>query len=509
MFSEKQECCISVRAIVAAALLYLLLPNLLFLAGWVRPVFAFPLIALLLVGVFCIWKQSFGNNSDKATCIRCSKKDYLCLIGTLLFALALVDIIGFHGHVMQGGDFRVRNPIYQTLIEQDWPIFSERGEYFIYYHISWLVPALICKICGEWLSPATALFCWMYLGLSIALSVLFLRLRRHVFVFLLILFGFGSISTLLHETVIFFIPLNEIGKNWLELTVDRGGYTIFYVQWVQFFNHVLPCMICLALYLGKCLPLRYYAVPAALMVMSSPMAAVALFVVLLFVYLCHLREISAAMKSWQVWVCGVLLVCAALYFMGQHSSETRMLWSVMPYREMRLPSLLHEPRACFVRYFTGLVWLLLPLYFMLQKKLRRCIWWKIVVMLAVALPLIWIGRHDNQLVKKGGLVLSLLCAWLLTYQWKIATRGRRCFIAFLLLCSMSHLVGDFINRDFRHYTWSREGTARHVYDPWGGTLNHPELYEYNNFWGKVLAPEILYDQPGESASVLRPSRAIK
>lgn len=508
MFSEKQECRISVRAIVAAALLYLLLPNLLFLAGWVRPVFAFPLIALLVAGVFCVWKHSFGDNSDRATCIRCSKKDYVYLIGALLFALALVDIIGFHGHVTQGGDFRVRNPIYQTLIEQDWPIFSERGEYFIYYHITWLVPALICKICGEWLSPATALFCWMYLGICIALSVLFLRLRRHVFVFLLILFGFGTISTLLHETMVFFIPLNETGKNWLELTVGRGGYTIFYVQWVQFFNHVLPCMICLALYWGKCLPLRYYAVPAALMVMSSPMAAVSLFVVLVFVYLRHLCEIPAAMRSWQVWACVALLICAALYLMGQHSSETRLLWSENPYSEMMSP-LQREPEYRIVRYLTGLVWLLLPLYFMLQKKIRRSMWWKIVVSLAVVLPLIWIGRHDNQLVKKGGLVLSLLCAWLLTYQWKIATFRRRVFISLVLICSAAHLAGDFINRDFRHYTWSKEGTERHVYDPWGGTLNHPELYEYNNFWGVVLAPKVLYNQPGEAASALGLPHASK
>lgn len=258
-------------------------------------------------------------------------------------------------------------------------------------------------------------------------------------------------------------------------------------------------MICLSLYWSKCLPLRYYAVPAALMLMSSPMAAVALFIVLLFAYMRHPREIPAAMLSWQVWVCAAFLVCAALYLLGQHSSETRMLWSENPYSEMMSP-LQREPKFRMVHYLTDLVWLLLPLYFMLQKRIRRSMWWKIVVLLAVALPLIWIGRHDNQLLKKGGLVLSLLCAWLLTYQWKISTCRRRCLIALFLLCSMSHLAGDFRNRDFRHYTWSKEGTSRHVYDPWGGTLNHPEFYEYNNFWGIVLAPEILYNQPGESVS---------
>lgn len=505
MFSENQEYRISVQAVRLTALVYLLLPNLLFLFGWVRPCVAIPLMVLLFIGVFCVWKQSRGSKSMVAPCIRCSKQDLIYLVAALLLGLLLTDMIGFHGHVMQDSDFRVRNPIYRTLIEQDWPVFSSRGEYFIYNHISWLVPALLCKICGSWLSSATALFCWMYLGLSIALLVLFLRLRRYVFIFMLALICYGAVSTLVHEILVFLFPMDERWENLVALTAIRGGgYIPFYVQWMQFFNHVLPCMICLSLFLSKCIPLRYMAVPAALMVMSSPMAAAALFIILLFSYLRNPRELLAAMCSWQVWVCVVFLICGALYFLGQQSSGLCMLWSENPYAEMMSPQK-QTPNLRMVRYISGLVWLLLPLYLIVQKKLRRTMWWKIIVLLAVALPLVWIGRVDNQLLSKGGLVLCLLCIWLLAYQWKISKRTRKCFILLFLLCSSSHIAGSFIHRDFLHYTWSQEGTMRHIYDPWKGTLNHPELYEYNNFWGKVLVPEILYDKPGESVSVLRSS----
>lgn len=503
MCSTNRNYRISVRAVTFAALGYLLLPNLLFLLGWVRPCVAIPLIALLFIGTFSVWKQSFGSKFAVAPCIRCSKQDLIYLAGALLLGLLLTDMIGFHGHVMQDSDFRVRNPIYRTLIEQDWPVFSSRGEYFIYNHISWLVPAFLCKICGSWLSSATALFCWTYLGLSTALLVFFLRLRRYVFILMVALICYGSISSLMHEVLVFLIPMDARWEKLVALTVVRGGgYIHFYVQWMQFFNHVLPCMICLALFLSKCMPLRYFAVPAALMVMSSPMAAVALFVVLLFAYLHNPRELFAAMCRWQVWVCVAFLICGALYFLGQQSSGLCMLWSENPYAEMMSPQK-RTPLLRMVRYISGLIWLLLPLYLLVQKTLRRTMWWKIIVLLAVVLPLVWVGRVDNQLLSKGGLVLCVLCIWMLAYQWKISKRGRKCFILLFLLCSSAHIASSFINRDFLHYTWSPEGTARHIYDPWKGTLNHPELYEYNNFWGEVLAPGILYDQPGEAASTLR------
>lgn len=498
MFSTNHHFCISKRAVTLAALGYLLLPNLLFLVGWVRPCVAVPLIVMLFLGTYGVWKQAFGSKSVMAPCIRCSKQDLIYLAATLLLGLVLTDIIGIHGHVMQASDFRVRNPIYQTLIEQEWPIFSPRGEYFIYNHVTWLVPAMLCKLCGNWLSPATALFCWLYLGLALAMLVLFMRIRRHVFIFMLALISYGAISTALYEVLRALIPMDEYwGKIVASTVIQGGGYIIFYVQWVQFFNNVLPCMICLALYFAKCLPLRYYAVPAALMVMSSPMGAVAIFIVLLFAYLQKPREIAAALCSWHVWVCVAFLVCGALYFLGQEGSGVRMLWNENPYSEM-MPPLKRTPELRMVRYIAGLVWLLLPLYLLVQKSLRRTMWWKLILLMSFLLPLIWIGRVDNQLISKGSLVIFLLCMWLLTYQWKISTRARRCFIALFLLLSSSHILGGFQNRDFGHYTWSREGTARHIYDPWGGTLDHPELYEYKNFWGNVLAPEILYDQPGAS-----------
>lgn len=498
MLSSNPHYCISVRAVTLAALGYLLLPNLLFLLGWVRPCIAFPLIALLLMGSFWCWKQAFSGKFAIASHIRCSKQDLVYLLATLLFGLLLTDMIGIHGHIMQASDFRVRNPIYQTLIEQDWPIFSPRDEYFIYNHITWLVPAFLCKICGCWLSPATALFNWLYLGLVIVSLVLFLRLRRHVFVFMVALLCYGAISTMAYEVLHMLIPMDECREKIMAATVIRGGgYIFFYVHWVQFFNHVLPCMICLALYLSKCIPLRYYAVPAALMVMGSPMGAVAVFIILLFAYLRKPREIIAAMCCWPVWVCVALLICGALYFLGQEGSGVRMLWSENPYSEMMSP-LMRRPELRVARYLSGLVWLLLPLYLLVQKPLRRTMWWKIIILLAGLLPLVWVGRMDNQLVSKGSLVLYMLCVWLLTYQWKISNCTRKWLLALFLICSSSHIIGCFLNRDVRHYTWSREGTARHIYDPWGGTLDHPELYEYKNFWGTVTAPSVLYAQPGES-----------
>lgn len=506
MISKKEDFAIPEKSIISLAFIYLMLPNMLFLLGWVREYIALPLCILLFAVGWNILKYNVSPDVK-----RCSRRDIFYLILSLLLALLLTDIIGFHGHVLQGGDFRVRNPIYQMLIEQEWPIFSARGEYFVYYHIFWLVPAYLCKIFGAWVSPATLLFGWMYLGISIALALLFIRIRRHILIFLLVLFSFGKVAMLID----FVLPALFRDADWLGTAVELLGgkgefsYVIFYVQWVEYFNHILPCLICVSLYLTKALPLKYYAVPAALMVMSSPMCAIAVFIILLFLYLRNPKAMLLASLSWQVWLCVLFLCCGIIYILGQHgtegATEMRWLWSETQYSNMWC-SLYADVRLRLLRYAVVVTSLLFPLYVLLQKPLRRTMWWKAIILFAVLFPIVWIGRHDNQLQKKGCMVMYVLCAWLMTYQWKHAKIGRKCAIVVFLLCSTSHIAGDILHRDFLHYTWSREGVARHIYDPWGGTLNHPEKYEYGNFWGEVKVPQILYSEPGESVTVLHPLR---
>lgn len=96
---------VSGRLAVSCAVAYMTLPTILFLLGWVRPLFSVPAAI------------------------------YLCVLAlSLLWLLAG----GMTGITSQHADFVVRNPIYETLIRCDWPLVDAGGRPFIYYLAFWL-----------------------------------------------------------------------------------------------------------------------------------------------------------------------------------------------------------------------------------------------------------------------------------------------------------------------------------------------------------------------------------
>ena len=130
-----------------------------------------------------------GNNNNSF-----STKDLIKLSISLILLLLLTEFIGFHGHVQQSSDFIVRNPIYSTLIREDWPIYSRTGDYFVYYHAFWLPPALLCRWMHLQQHADTVLFCWTYLGLALTALTFFLRLKGKILLFTIILILAGSIT---------------------------------------------------------------------------------------------------------------------------------------------------------------------------------------------------------------------------------------------------------------------------------------------------------------------------
>lgn len=176
------------RALTIVGVLYLLLPNVLFLLGWVEPEVSIPLCLLL---IFVVWRVLKNLSIPQ---IRFEKKDLIFVFLLVLGCLFAVESLGINGHAQQSGDFIVRNAIYDSLVRESWPLHSERGEYFVYYHAYWLPPALLAK----WLGAAFSSFLlwgWTVLGFVLGFSLLYLRFKRSTLLLMAILFLMGPLNT--------------------------------------------------------------------------------------------------------------------------------------------------------------------------------------------------------------------------------------------------------------------------------------------------------------------------
>ncbi len=190
-------------------MLYLLLPNILFLAGWVCWPVAIPSMLALAAGAFFVWRGT------PSALVSVRRGDILGLGAGLLLCVAAVDGSGIIGHTLQSGDFLVRTAIYDTLVRCDWPLFDYQGRYFVYYAAFWLPPALASKIMGNGISSYALLQLWVTLGVMLAFLSLFCRWRGRAWMVLLIALALGS----LYDVTRYFQYLGH----WLNLHRDTGG----------------------------------------------------------------------------------------------------------------------------------------------------------------------------------------------------------------------------------------------------------------------------------------------
>ena len=100
------------RPLLYAGLLYLALPMILFLWGWLQPFFSLPLCATLAYGLHATvrklpeWRFSL------------TKRGTVLLLLLSAGCLLLTFLCGFTGHFQQHADFTIRNAVYGQLIAE-------------------------------------------------------------------------------------------------------------------------------------------------------------------------------------------------------------------------------------------------------------------------------------------------------------------------------------------------------------------------------------------------------
>ena len=151
-------------SLFAVTLGYLLLPNAIFALGWLRPVWAAPLVALIVVGVIDAARQSHTDSPPLPA------RSWILVVGLAGFWVIAAGIGELN---VQTWDYLKHNLVFHDLITRSWPVSypgPSGGESILCYFLAYYLPTgVLGKLLGiRW--AATASLAWGLGGLVLAFA---------------------------------------------------------------------------------------------------------------------------------------------------------------------------------------------------------------------------------------------------------------------------------------------------------------------------------------------------
>lgn len=164
---------ISYDRIRKAAVLYAVIPIIIFFFGWLSFLWAAVFSALLLAAGFFFVKSSGKRDGERTQAVISVKM--LIIIGAI--ALLWCFLAGQGGFFHQSNDHAIRNAIFRDLIKKPWPVVYEEDMLLSYYIAHWMPPALLGKLFYMATGSAAAgygagnifLLIWSSIGVYLAL----------------------------------------------------------------------------------------------------------------------------------------------------------------------------------------------------------------------------------------------------------------------------------------------------------------------------------------------------
>lgn len=242
-----EETC-ETRAVTVAAYIYMVLPFLIFAAGWFRIRFWVPAAAAIVFSIWRAWQDTPACWRPRFTRDNVIKILFICVV---LAVWVFYSGIGFHAY--QNKDHYARNSIFEVLVEYQWPIYNRDiipGIYpegttmtsLIYYIGFWLPAAVVGKLFGLW-AGYTFQMVWALLGLLLIYYYICARKRKLMVWPLLLLIFFSGLDILGMYLTGVDISGMENGMH-LEWWMQPYQYSSMTTQLFWVFNQSLPAWLC-------------------------------------------------------------------------------------------------------------------------------------------------------------------------------------------------------------------------------------------------------------------------
>lgn len=228
--------------IVFAALLFLLMPTVIFIIGWYKWYLVVGVLVLLAIISILSYKTICGHYLGEQFEI-----PIINLFLLFILILGIVVISGIGGFSSQSGDHVARNPVFYDLIFHDWPVIYHQTNTALTYYIGfWLLPAAIAKL----FIPFGQNIAWVVGNTALALeSALFFFLSAlNIYVCI----ETESVSTANNGNrnkksywalltipilLLLFAGLNELGSMLLVLK-DHSGYLSGFLAQKDWYYHI-------------------------------------------------------------------------------------------------------------------------------------------------------------------------------------------------------------------------------------------------------------------------------
>lgn len=464
--------------LLGACLLYLLLPNVLFLCGWVQPWLAWPLSALLAACCWLLWRRTLYVPRVPMDAARKAVLA-LCLLG----GAAVVYLMGLNGDFPQPRDFIARNGIYGALTDEAWPLHSADGQYFVYYHAFWLPAAALAHLLRGLVPAWLVLAGWIYLGVALGILCLFRRCGARTLSLLAVMMGLACAQEVLGRADVFaaVLPIQGFVDAYNALVPHPVLYTCLWHQLAATYNHAVAVFLFLCMVHGRLLRGPLLLPVAALVAVCSPLGALALLVYLAFTLLPLLRRgalLRAQLKEPLFYAVLPLLALLALYFSAGAVSQALPAWNAPLYG---------GNLADFAAAYLGGTLFMGGALCVFGWRYRRTGAFRGAACLLLLLPLLWLGLTTNEFLYKGTLVPFFVMAVLLHGAWpRCSARRRALLVCIFAACAFIPAL-DFQHR-IREFGSSPQQRALNTQDEWHGHLNHPQHPFYIQFWGPQAPP---------------------
>ena len=272
--------------IVLAAFVYILLPVMIFLMKFTRPMYFIIGLVLFVYMLFSSLKQIKGSSGFSNQDIL-NKKTLLFLLATIVVFVIWTYFSGIGSFTYQNWDFWVRNPIYNDLISKPWPLYYNLGlqdlyvtdliggEWvaFSYYFTYWLTPAFLCKLFSlSYAGCQLVLFVHSLIGLIIVYYLLSRLFNTFSWKITAIFMGFSGLDIVACLLYTHALPKLSDDLEWSLKYFQLSGNTtqLYYV-----FNQSIPIWIIILLILNLDAP-KVTAAIAAICFAYSPWATIGL-----------------------------------------------------------------------------------------------------------------------------------------------------------------------------------------------------------------------------------------
>lgn len=441
---------------------WLLLPVLIFMAGWMHWYIAFPLALLLAAGLMIPGRKKSPAKPPLPAFPLFTRSSFPVLAAFI----ALMVLSGWGEWVNQHPDHIVRNACLSELVTSPWPVVFPDGDVLIYNTGFWLVPALAGKLAG--LDAARALLVlWGAWGLFLSWLWLCVFSGRRSFMLALLMVMFGSLLNF---------------QCWLGLDLFRLHYFGTAEQVMCSANASIPVMLFFIFLASGRMPVNWLPLLFAATAFYSPLAAIGGLPLAVCQWLRQWKDnrFSRRILLHPSFSAAVILgMCFLLYYMAVNA----------PSSQMGIRGFYTRPGDFLL---VGTSFLLYALF--CWRDFRRNPLFICTLATGLALPFFYINGDANDLLCKGCVpVMSCMLAFLAaTWIWH---PGRRIWIGLVLALGLAPILNipyyccsfssfqtylappdpdkkppSLLLREWRQLTYAPQ--ARHQ-DEWGQTMHHP------------------------------------